>query len=81
MIPEMTERASKLRARVQEFMDEHIMPNESLYYQQIDEGADRWECPPILDELKAKAKAQDLSQFFLLKPPSIAIVLRRCSKL
>ena len=65
MIPEMTERASKLRARVQEFMDEHIMPNESLYYQQIDEGADRWECPPILDELKAKAKAQDLWNLFL----------------
>jgi len=37
MIPEMTERASKLRARVQEFMDEHILPNESLYHQQIDE--------------------------------------------
>ena len=65
MIPEMTERASKLRSRVQEFMDEHIMPNESLYYQQIDEGADRWECPPILDELKAKAKAQDLWNLFL----------------
>ena len=65
MIPEMTERASKLRARVQEFMDEHILPNESLYYQQIDEGADRWKCPPILDELKAKAKAQDLWNLFL----------------
>ena len=65
MIPEMTERASKLRARVQEFMDEHIMPNESLYYKQIDEGTDRWECPPILNELKAKAKAQDLWNLFL----------------
>ena len=65
MIPEMTERASKLRARVQEFMDEHIMPNESLYYKQIDEGTDRWECPPILNELKAKAKAQELWNLFL----------------
>ena len=57
MIPEMSERSTKLRARVQEFMDEHIMPNESLYYQQIEEADDRWGCPPILDELKAKAKA------------------------
>ena len=56
MIPEMSERSTKLRARVQEFMDEHIMPNESLYYQQIEEADDRWACPPILDELKAKAK-------------------------
>ena len=55
MIPEMSERSTKLRARVQEFMDEHIMPNESLYYQQIEEADDRWDCPPILDELKAKA--------------------------
>ncbi len=42
MIPEMSERSTKLRARVQEFMDEHIMPNESLYYQQIEEADDRW---------------------------------------
>ena len=35
MIPEMSERSTKLRARVQEFMDEHIMPNEALYYQHL----------------------------------------------
>ena len=65
MIPEMSERSTKLRARVQEFMDEHIMPNESLYYQQIEEADDRWACPPILDELKAKAKAAGLWNLFL----------------
>ena len=65
MIPELTERASKLRARVQEFMDEHVYPNEELYYRQIDEAEDRWDCPPILNELKAKAKAADLWNLFL----------------
>ena len=65
MIPEMSERSTKLRARVQELMDEHIMPNESLYYQQIEEADDRWGCPPILDELKAKAKAAGLWNLFL----------------
>ena len=70
----MTERASKLRARVQEFMDEHIMPNESLYYQQIDEGTDRWECPPILNELKAKAKAQDPVSYTHLTLPTLLLV-------
>ena len=65
MIPEMSERSTKLRARVQEFMDEHIMPNESLYYQQIEEADDRWACPPILDELKAKAKAAGLWNLFI----------------
>ena len=65
MIPEMSERSTKLRARVQEFMDEHIMPNEALYYQQIEEADDRWDCPPILNELKAKAKAAGLWNLFL----------------
>ena len=53
MIPEMTERSTKLRARVQEFMDEHVYPNEELYYRQIDEAVDRWAEPPALTELKA----------------------------
>ena len=65
MIPEISERAEHLRARVQEFMDEHVYPNEELYYRQIDEADDRWDCPPILDELKAKAREQGLWNLFL----------------
>ena len=65
MIPEMTERSTKLRARVQEFMDEHVYPNEELYYRQVDEAEDRWAEPPILGELKTKAKAADLWNLFL----------------
>ncbi len=64
MIPEMTERSQSLRARVQAFMDEHVYPNEELYYTQVEEG-DRWAEPPILTELKAKAKAADLWNLFL----------------
>ena len=62
MIPEMTERSQSLRARVQAFMDEHVYPNEELYYTQVEEG-DRWAEPPILTELKAKAA--DLWNLFL----------------
>ncbi len=65
MIPEISERAEHLRARVQEFMDEHVYPNEELYYRQIDEADDRWDCPPILDELKAKARERGLWNLFL----------------
>lgn len=64
MIPEMTERSLKLRARVQEFMDEHVYPNEATYYDQVEEG-DRWAEPSILTKLKAKAKAADLWNLFL----------------
>ena len=65
MIPEMTERAHRLQTRVQAFMDDHVYPNEGLYYRQVEEADDRWDCPPILNELKAKAKDDGLWNLFL----------------
>ena len=53
-----------LRQRLLAFMDEHIYPNEALFREQIAEG-DRWAPPPILDELKPKARAQGLWNLFL----------------
>ena len=52
----MTECARDLHARVGRFMDEHVFPNESLAQRQIGEG-DRWRPVPIVEELKAGAKA------------------------
>ena len=62
---EYSERTMKLRREVEEFMDSHIYPNEDLYYQQLNEGETRWETPPILEELKAKAKSAGLWNMFL----------------
>ena len=53
-----------LRAQLLAFMDEHIYPNEGLFRQQIAEG-DRWDHPPILEQLKPKARAQGLWNLFL----------------
>ena len=53
-----------LRAQLLAFMDEHIYPNEALFRQQIAEG-DRWDHPPILEQLKPKARAQGLWNLFL----------------
>ena len=64
MIFEMTERARDLQARVSRFMDEHIFPNEAPAARQIGEG-DRWQPAPIVESLKAKAKAQGLWNLFL----------------
>ena len=64
MIFEMTERARDLQARVSRFMDEHIFPNEAPAARQIGEG-DRWQPAPIIEALKAKAKAQGLWNLFL----------------
>ena len=62
---EYSERTMKLRREIEEFMDAYIYPNEDLYYQQLDEGDTRWDTPPILEELKAKAKSAGLWNLFL----------------
>ena len=64
MIFGMTDRARDVHARVSRFMDEHVFPNESLAQRQIGEG-DRWRPVPIVEELKAGAKAQGLWNLFL----------------
>ena len=57
-------KTADLLARLRAFMAEHIYPNEKLYYQQKAEG-DRWAPVPLIDELKAKAKAEGLWNLFL----------------
>ncbi|MBM4256825.1 MAG: acyl-CoA dehydrogenase [Deltaproteobacteria bacterium] len=54
-----------LQKRVQQFMDEHVYPNEDTYYNQVDTQGDRWQIPSIMEELKAKAKAAGLWNLFL----------------
>ena len=42
--------------RLGAFMAEHIYPNEERYEAQHRAG-DRWQAPPLLEELKQKARA------------------------
>jgi acyl-CoA dehydrogenase len=53
----------RLQEQVQSFMDEHIYPNEKVYIEQV--AAQRWQQPPIMEELKTKARAQGLWNLFL----------------
>ena len=53
-----------LKRRLLTFMDEHVYPNESAFQSQIAEG-DRWQPTRIVEELKAKARAQGLWNLFL----------------
>jgi acyl-CoA dehydrogenase len=63
---EYTEKVEELRAKVMAFMDEHIYPNEKVYEDQLKAQEDRWsDWPPILDELKEKARAAGLWNLFL----------------
>jgi acyl-CoA dehydrogenase len=60
-------RQKELTRRIGDFMDEHIFPAVPIYEQQANDG-DRWKVIPILEELKAKARAAGLWNMFM--PPS-----------
>ena len=67
VLPPPSAKAVEIGERVKAFLDEHIIPAEHVYHQQLDEGPDRWTVPPIMDELKAKAKKAGLWNLFLPK--------------
>ena len=60
-----SEKTQELLDRVRAFMAEHVEPNEMVYYEQLDSGETRWQTPPIMEELKVKAKAEGLWNLFL----------------
>lgn len=62
---EYSARCKDYLQRVRAFMDEHVYPNEKTYHAQLAGfGTDRWQVLPIIEELKAKAKAQGLWNLF-----------------
>ena len=62
----LSERETFFRDRVKEFIDREITPRDHDYHRQHDEG-DRWGVLPVIEELKPKAKAAGLWNFFM--PP------------
>jgi acyl-CoA dehydrogenase len=66
-LPPPSAKAVEIGERVKAFMDEHIYPAEAVYERQLNESADRWQSPPIMAELKAKAKKAGLWNMFLPK--------------
>ena len=61
-----TDKVEAIRRQLIEFMDEHVYPNEPRFEAWLAEAPSRWsEPPPLLDELKQKARAQGLWNLFL----------------
>ncbi|KAH0537383.1 hypothetical protein FGG08_005825 [Glutinoglossum americanum] len=54
--------------KVQQFVEEECIPSDALFRAQLGEGAQRWSTyPPIIDQLKARAKKLGLWNIFLSK--------------
>jgi len=60
---EHSARTKELLERLQAFMDTYVYPNEKRYHEEV--AANRWVTPPVIDELKAKAKEAGLWNLFL----------------
>jgi acyl-CoA dehydrogenase len=55
----------ELHANLEAFMREVVEPGERIYHEQHRAAADRWTMPPVMEELKAKARAAGLWNLFL----------------
>ncbi|WP_264739473.1 acyl-CoA dehydrogenase [Cytobacillus firmus] len=59
-------KVQELIRKLNGFMEENVYPNESLYEKQLNEQESRWNAiPPIMEELKRKAKDAGLWNLFL----------------
>ena len=56
---------SELQDRVRAFVRDVVEPGERTYWEQHEAASNRWSVPPVLDELKAKARAAGLWNLFL----------------
>jgi acyl-CoA dehydrogenase len=55
----------ELQDRLTAFMEEFVYPAEETFFRQRAEMPDRWGTPPVVEELKAAARAQGLWNLFL----------------
>jgi len=60
---EFSDKTKDFQQRLTAFMDAHIYPNEQRYFDEIERA--RWSPPPIVEDLKAKARAEGLWNLFL----------------
>jgi acyl-CoA dehydrogenase len=60
-----SENVNELRARMNDFMERYIYPNERTYREQIAASGNPFHHAEIVDELKAKARAEGLWNLFL----------------
>ncbi len=55
----------ELQGRLTDFMRRVVYPNESVYARQLNEGPTRWHIPPVMEEMKGRAREAGLWNLFL----------------
>ncbi|HET6870031.1 MAG TPA: acyl-CoA dehydrogenase family protein [Solirubrobacteraceae bacterium] len=65
---ELSDRCKELRERLLAFMDEHVYPAEAVYHEQLLASGDPHSHPPVMEELKGRARDLGLWNLFLPEP-------------
>jgi acyl-CoA dehydrogenase len=60
-----SERCIEFQERLRAFMDEHVYPAEPIYERQLRESGDPHHQPPVMEQLKSRARAAGLWNMFL----------------
>jgi acyl-CoA dehydrogenase len=63
-----SDRCQELRERLLAFMDEHVYPAEPVYHEQLLASGDPHSHPPVIEELKERARDLGLWNLFLPEP-------------
>ncbi|WP_328689068.1 acyl-CoA dehydrogenase family protein [Streptomyces phaeochromogenes] len=61
----LSPRTDELRSRMAAFMDEYVFPAEPVYDRQLAQAGNPHELPPVMRELKERARAEGLWNLFL----------------
>src|SRR5579863_4135805 len=62
---EPSAKVKRLEGQVREFVEREVYPAEAVFERQLAEMPSRWHIPPVMEELKAKARAAGLWNLFL----------------
>jgi len=65
-----SEKAAELGVRIAAFLRGRIEPAEPEYHRHIAQAGQRWSIPPVMERLKAQARAEGLWNLFLPAGPS-----------
>ncbi|MFQ5533613.1 MAG: acyl-CoA dehydrogenase [Sphingomonadales bacterium] len=60
-----SEKVQELRERVAAFMAVYVYPSEQIFRDQLNAAPSKWTVPPIMEELKSKARQHGLWNLFL----------------
>jgi acyl-CoA dehydrogenase len=62
---ELSPKVEGLKAQLQSFMEREVYPAEKVFERELNDAPSRWQIPPVMEELKKKARAEGLWNLFL----------------